>query len=650
MVNTPTLPTPANHLRLSVAAAFLVVSIILVACGGSGQPPAAQGGIPAQPGIATPTFIPTMSINEQQNFAATTQAINAAAQGTLQAAIAQETRVAANATAQAAAIATGTAQAVAAYQTATAEVIVATSAALEIRQTESAMVATSTAQAILNAQSAAAATQSAQLYNQQLNAAATQQAIDNQIRQAEADRAINRANLSRWTPYILVLTIVSIVSGVVLFIWWRDRSSVRIIQNIAIMRQPDGTLQPMLVGNHPGTPLLPAPSGNADGDVVEGETVENGQLARPQEILPASWDAFTRWDDPRLIPIGCLTSNRKPILVNRERKPHLMIAGDTGSGKTTLTESYVAGNLAAGLHVLIINNRGNDFSVFQNHPNVTFMPRVDRDQRTTMLGNVLNGMVKEMDRRDGILSRYAARNWHQLPSHAGQPGEFMVVIDEFLALVLDAQLRDKAAGEQMWLSLLNLTQEARKFGIYVAVTVTDPTADALGKYGMVVRRQMGRIALSMGNAAASRQFIEVGKDEGWPRGTVGLPMGQFLGRVRGPLDHGVGFRPSPEQMSQYLARRNPPVNDLPDTILRLTGNSQSQANGWSDEAEAIHTLFSDERSGALPQVHPEAIRILEMYRQGRSMRFIEAEVFGYTGGQAHQVVSEVISQSASWIT
>lgn len=648
MVNTPTLPTPTNRLRVSIAAAILV-ALVLVACGGSGQPPVAQGGIPAQSGVATPTFIPTMSINEQQNFAATTQAINAAAQGTLQAAIAQETRVAADATAQAAAIATGTAQAIAYQSTATAEVIVATSAALEIRQTESALIATGTAQAIVNAQAAAAATHSAELYNQQLAAVAEQQRIDNQIRQAQADREINKANLSRWTPYFIILAAATIIGGAALFIWWRDHSAVRIVQNIAIMRQPDGTLQPMLVGNHAGTLMLPAPSGE---DIVDGEvSEETHNNTDGQTILPASWDKFATWGDPRLIPIGCHAMTRKPILVNRERKPHLMIAGDTGSGKTTLTESYVAGSLAAGLHVLIVNARGSDFSIFQPHPNVTIMPTVQREQRTALLGNILNGMVQEMDRRDGVLSRYAVRNWHQLPSHAGQPGEFMVVIDEFLALVLDAQLRDKAQGEQMWLSLLNLTQEARKFGIYVTVTVTDPTTDALGKYGMVVRRQMGRIALSMGNAAASRQFIEVGKDEGWARGSVGMPMGQFLSRVRGPLEHGVGFRPSPEQMRQYLSRHNPPINDLPDNILRLTGSSQSQANvaaAWGDEAEALHSLFSGDHSGALPQTHPESIRILEMHRQGRSMRYIETEVFGYTGGQAHQVVSEVISQSASW--
>jgi hypothetical protein len=649
MVNNRPLTYSRMH-RFSIAAAILV-ALVLVACGSSGQPPVAQGGIPVQPGVATPTFIPTMSINEQQNFAATTQAINAAAQGTLQASIAQETRVAGQATAEAAAIATGTAQAVAAHQTATAEVIVATSAALEIRQTESAMVATSTAQAILNAQNAAAATQSAQLYTQQLNAAATQQAIDNQIRQAQAEREINRANLSRWTPGIIILAIVSIVSGVVLFIWWRDRSAVRIIQNIAIMRQPDGTLQPMLVGNHPGTPLLPAPSGDdvVDGEISEAKPDGNGN---GQTILPASWDKFATWGDPRLIPIGCHALTRKPILVNRERKPHLMIAGSTGSGKSTFTVSYIAGYLATGAHVLIVNARGNDYSEFKGSPNVTMMPRVERHERPELLGSILGALLKEVDRRDKVLDRYGVSNWHQLPRIAGQPGEFMVVIDEFLALVNIVQRQDKKVGESMWYSLIDLTNEARKFGVYITLTVTDPTARALGDAGMQLRDQMGRVALSMGNAAASRVFLDAEKDDGWPKGSLGLPQGQFLGRVRHTLDHGVGFYPTKQQMSQYLSQHNPPVNDLPDNILRLTGSSQPQvsvATAWSDDAEALHSLFSGEQPKELPQVHPEALRILEMHRQGRSMRYIEAEVFGYTGGQAHQVVSEVISQSASWV-
>jgi hypothetical protein len=100
----------------------------------------------------------------------------------------------------------------------------------------------------------------------------------------------------------------------------------------------------------------------------------------------------------------------------------------------------------------------------------------------------------------------------------------------------------------MWAGLNNVASVNRKHGIHLAVTMTDPTENVLGPYGMELRRQCVRLAFPMESAAASRAFLEVGRDEGYPRGSVGLPVGQFIAAFSGRVALAATFHPSPEDI------------------------------------------------------------------------------------------------------
>lgn len=53
--------------------------------------------------------------------------------------------------------------------------------------------------------------------------------------------------------------------------------------------------------------------------------------------------------------------------------------------------------------------------------------------------------------------------------------------------------------------------------------------------------------------------------------------------------------------------------------------------------------LTDEEHEEIRQVRKR--RILELYEQGKTMREIEREVFGYMGGVAHVRVQQVISEA-----
>ena len=200
---------------------------------------------------------------------------------------------------------------------------------------------------------------------------------------------------------------------------------------------------------------------------------------------------------------------------------------------------------------------------------------------TEPLANFLTLLVEEMYRRDAVLAHYNALSWSQLPASAGQPGELLVAIDEFLTIVGAAQEtaelarleRDKDTAKALtyqaavlWLRLVNLTNEGRKYGIYLAVTMTDPTRDAIGDYGMRLRRQMATIGFRMNSAASSRSFLDVSNADGLASGSVGLSNGRFVYNINGEIGTAIGFFPDRAELRQFFSARPVKPNPLPPAL------------------------------------------------------------------------------------
>lgn len=615
--------------KLHLALAFILI-LVAAAC--------TTPQVPGQ-GVAQPTYIPTFGVDEYNSRIATTDALAASARATRDAIIFAETRVATDATAAAAAIATSTAAAANAAATATSAVEMATAEALTVRQTEVAMSMTGTAAAF---SSSHAATIQAQLViqNQQaMDAAATQTAIDNDIRRSQAQREANWANFMRAFPYLVTVVIMSGLVFAAAFLVYKEKGQVQVINGNVLMVKANGQDQPTIYDI--GPPLIAAGTPRAQAALAAANDLAEGEIeGEVEDVKPADWGKFTQWRDERFLPIGITMNRRRPILINRNTEPHVIIFGGTGSGKTTSgLIPYLSAMVGAGVHAVIVNARGSDFTPFESHPGVTMAPRVDRDQAPEMLASLLSTMVTEIDRRDRVLHRYGVQSWYQLPASAGESGEFLVAVDEFLAIVVTSRTIDPKLADLFWAKLINLTSEGRKYGVFVALTMTEPTARALGNDGMTVRGQMARMGFNMKNAAASRSILD--NPRGFANGSSGLPLGQFIASVNGATQRAIAFHPTPQQVSAFLNERRGRTTILPDEIMELTSGA------WSRDASDMQRLFAGdatEQQPRTPQPHPETARILALYREGKSGRAIEAEVFGYTGGEAYKVVSQVTSQ------
>ena len=539
------------------AITIVILVCIFVACGP--LPPAVQ-----QPNSTYPPTLPanlageaaaqaTQQYRAAEDAAATFEALSAGATATSY----TSTRSVLVVTEAAQAVASATAGA--ATSTAQSQVVRMTEAAMSIAAT-----GTSQWQSIDATRQAvsmvATATAEAQKAANDAQLAADEARRVAQLREAEALRLERQRTWNRVLPIVVgggVFVVALLLGAGVVAIYYR-------LTRQAVVQLPRADSGDVLVLGPNGYQMLPRPRVMAISANAESLAEGNGNHAM-ENIEPADWEAFMRWNDPLQVPIGADVLTRRPILVNRAQKPHLLIAGTTGTGKTrTGLIPFVAANLGAGLQVVLMNGRGADFLPLEGHPNVTSL-QTERGERPLLLASLLEAMVAEIDRRDGVLYHYAVNNWADLPPHAGESAELLVVVDEFLAIINASKNADKDLAKRMWQALIDVTSEARKFGMYMALTMTDPTSRELGPQGMTVRGQMARMILPMNEEAASRTILGNARD--FPHGTVGLPVGQFVATVTGRAQHGVGFFPSPTDVQAYFDSRPSQPNRLPDLLV-----------------------------------------------------------------------------------
>ena len=465
-----------------------------------------------------------------------------------QATIAAEQAATAQVVAQQTAVAQATEQARADTLAAEQAAYRATADSLSFQATAVYLSGMATAQALQA--DATATAQSLRADNVRMVATAEAQRLANE-RTTELLQIKRQANWNRMIPVILVVSGAFI--GLVAFGLFLYRISITPPVQVAMANGREYLLTTGAYTRQPGI----------GGDVLDGELVTE-LPALPAPATPR-WGAFVNWSDPIRLPIG-VDATGQPIFIDRNKEPHLLIAGTTGTGKTSSgLIPYVVGMAGLGVHAIVLNGRGADFVPIEGKPNITVVPQVGRDERPLHLARMLDALVREMDRRDGVLARYGVASWYLLPPHAGESGEILVAIDEFLAIADAARDIDRASAAAMWSNLAALTSEARKFGIFVAMTFTDPTARALGNRGMTVRDQMARVAFGMKNADASRKIL--GNARGFPDGSVGLPTGHFVANVMGQVTRGAGFFPSPLDVANFFGARHVPSSRLPDALL-----------------------------------------------------------------------------------
>jgi hypothetical protein len=282
-----------------------------------------------------------------------------------------------------------------------------------------------------------------------------------------------------------------------------------------------------------------------DGKALSPNLSESPQTVIGESIqLPpvAPWNLVDRWHG-RSLPLGVGPAGL--ITADPERTPHLLIAGTSGSGKTmTGLRPIAAYALACGYRVILLNDSGGDFAPLQTHINLIIV-----DQAPSAIAEALEYVAGEVIRRSGVLRAAGASTWLRLPPELRNDPPIMVVIDELVALAITADTRTR---ERIWRAAINITSKGRKMDVAFLAATTDPTYRTLGREGLIVRDNCGRIAFRTRDESTSRAMLDQG-------GAERLEENQFLAMLNGSLVRGVAFHPQDEDLANFIDSRPAPA-------------------------------------------------------------------------------------------
>lgn len=329
------------------------------------------------------------------------------------------------------------------------------------------------------------------------------------------------------------------------------------------------------------------------------------------------------WDGG-LLPFG-VDEQAQLMRVDPAKRPHFMITGATGSGKTRSGIRTLAScALASGWNVFAIG-KGVDFFPFEDELNFRILP-VNLMQNSQLLIDVLNRLTDLMYKRDEILVKKRVSTWDRY----GAP-QTVIIFDDYTGQMLAVP---KPQRSPLLEKLLMIAMDGRKYGLNLMLGIQRPSWSTISTD---LRSQFARIAYRVELPRESRIAIEA-------EGAEQLPERHFLTRITDDsnIQRGVGFSLQDEEIVAFLKSRpveqNEPMDWIDGVVTEEAVEDQrsavsSQPSEVSGQSSAIYgeayANASDEVK--IRQVYLEAINQRNIKL---SLRMIEKAVFGYTGGKA----------------
>ncbi len=192
-----------------------------------------------------------------------------------------------------------------------------------------------------------------------------------------------------------------------------------------------------------------------------------------------------------------------PIVLDLGAMPHLLVAGQTGSGKSVNISSILCSLLLNAtpddVRLLIGDLKRVDFTAFGDVPHLVAPVMTDAEK----ILNALFWVVGEMDRRYRLFARTSSRNIGQYnEKHTGSDRipYVVFVIDELADLMLQAPI-------QVEKQITRVAQLARATGIHLVLGTQRPSVDVIT--GLIKANIPARIAFATASAVDSRTIIDM---------------------------------------------------------------------------------------------------------------------------------------------
>ncbi len=248
------------------------------------------------------------------------------------------------------------------------------------------------------------------------------------------------------------------------------------------------------------------------GKSLVGVEVPNRRLQTVycRDIFESS--AFEPKPDKLIIALGKdITGN--PYTMDLCRAPHVLIAGQTGSGKSVCINTIMASLLFSKtpdeLRMILVDPKVVELKLYENIPHLLAPVVTQPDQAVS----ALKWACVEMDRRYEELAKWKVRNLvgynqkrnEQLES-ADVPAEKMenmpyivIVVDELADLMM-------VAGKEVEKYIARIAQKARAVGIHLVIATQRPSVNVIT--GLIKANLPARISFKVASQVDSRTVMD----------------------------------------------------------------------------------------------------------------------------------------------
>jgi len=191
----------------------------------------------------------------------------------------------------------------------------------------------------------------------------------------------------------------------------------------------------------------------------------------------------------------------KPVVADLAKMPHLLVAGQTGSGKSVMINDILTSllyrNSPSDLKLILVDPKQVELTPYNDIPHL-LTPVINEPEKCI---SALKWAVAEMERRLRTMAEVGKRNigeYNNLKKEEGMP-YIVVVIDELADLMMMAA-RDVEA------LIVRLAQKARAAGIHLVLATQRPSVDVIT--GLIKANVPARIAFTVASQVDSRTIID----------------------------------------------------------------------------------------------------------------------------------------------
>ncbi len=239
----------------------------------------------------------------------------------------------------------------------------------------------------------------------------------------------------------------------------------------------------------------PIPGKRAVG--IEVPNIKPAMVRLSSVLSSKDWDDS---DDPLTFAIGKDIAG-KPVVANLTKMPHLLVAGQTGSGKSVMINDILTSllyrNTPSELKLILVDPKTVELTPYNDIPHL-LTPVITEPEKCI---SALKWAVAEMERRYRTLAEQKKRNiteYNMLKDEESMP-YIVIVIDELADLMMMAA-RDVEA------LIVRIAQKARAVGIHLVLATQRPSVNVIT--GLIKANVPARIAFTTASQVDSRTIID----------------------------------------------------------------------------------------------------------------------------------------------